>query len=210
MDLPALALRVRATVAPWQAAADAAHDLHHLDRVARNAAWLAREVVADVDVVTVAAYVHDLDRAGQPMPRAMEEALAKADVPPALWPRVRECVERVSDYSFRPPGKLPASLEARVLQDADKLDAIGAIGIARAFTFGGAKGRALWDGRPLVEGRPYTKLKGGDESTLQHFADKLLRLGPDEFNTEAAKRAAAERHARLARFVEDFRREFGA
>lgn len=158
--------------------------------------------------MTAAAYVHDLDRAGLAMPEAAETAMAKADVPAAMRARILECVARVSDYSFRPPGKLAASLEARVLQDADKLDALGAVGIARAFTFGGSMRRAIWDGKPLFEGRPYTKLKGGDESTLQHFADKLLRLVPDEFNTEAAQKEAAERHARLRRFVDDLRAEW--
>lgn len=208
MDLPPGALRLRSVVKPLQAAADAAHDLHHLDRVAHNALQLAASCGADAEVVTAAAYVHDLDRAGLAMPDAAEAALANADVPAVLRPRILECVARVSDYSFRPPGKLPASLEAHILQDADKLDAIGAVGIARAFTFGGSMRRAIWDGKPLSEGRPYTKLKGGDESTLQHFADKLLRLVPDEFNTEAARRQAVERHARLRRFVDDLRAEW--
>lgn len=208
MTLPPLAARVRSVVAPLQASADPAHDLHHLDRVAGNALRLAASTGADAEVVALAAYVHDLDRAGLALPGAAEEALRKADVPPALHPRVLECVARVSDYSFRPPGKLPCSREAEVLRDADKLDALGAIGVARAFTFGGAKGRALWDGKPLVEGRPYTKTKGGDESTLQHFADKLLRLGPEEFHTAEAKREAARRLATLRRFLDDVRSEW--
>jgi uncharacterized protein len=153
----------------------------------------------------MAAYVHDLDRAGHDA--AIAEKVLRACGASGAWPRVHECIERVSDYSFRPPGKKRCSLEAQCLQDADKLDAIGAIGTARAFAFGGAKGRPLWDGKPLLEGRPYDK-GSVSANTLQHFPDKLLKLTSDEFNTATAKAEASRRIEFVRRFVETFEEEW--
>ncbi|MBI4393303.1 MAG: HD domain-containing protein [Euryarchaeota archaeon] len=209
-----LPLLVRKLVAPMmEGALDPAHDIHHLDRVAANAEWLAMEAKADPRIVTVAAYAHDLDRIP---PRLRNESvqdltsrvLRETGVPVRWHPRVLECVDRVADYSFRPPGKRDCSLEAQVLQDADKLDAIGAIGVARAFSFGGMNRRAMWDGEDLIENRIYTKGKGSDDSTLQHFADKLMRLTPDEFNTAAAKQEAKVRQERLRGFYREFMSEW--
>lgn len=209
-----LAREVRRVVLPMIAgAADPAHDIHHLDRVAVMGQWLAVDAKADAPVVTVAAYAHDLDRIPPRLRNVSVQDLTarvldEAGVPKEWRAHIVECVERVADYSFRPPGKVPCSLEAKVLQDADKLDAIGAIGVARAFAFGGMNRRALWDGKDLVEGRVYAKAKGSGDSTLQHFADKLLRLTPDEFNTPAAKSEAKVRQERLRRFYGEFMREW--
>ncbi len=201
--------RLRARVAPiQQAGADACHDIHHVDRVAMNAQRLAHAAGADVDVVVAAAYVHDLDRAGSESPLKDAEALlVDAGFPADRLDAALECCRRVSDYSFKPAGKKPTTLEARVLQDADKLEAIGAIGVARTFSFGGMLARAMFDGSPPIEDRPYDKTKGGDEHTIQHFHDKLLRLTPEEFNTAAGKRAAAVRQARLRVFLDEFNAE---
>ncbi|HWG92010.1 MAG TPA: HD domain-containing protein [Candidatus Thermoplasmatota archaeon] len=203
---------LRALVMPLMAKGnDPCHDLHHLDRVHRNAVLIARSEKADVEVVGAAAYVHDLDRAGMTKEEAQRLAadlLVQVGFPAAKRDAVMECVRRHSDYTFKPGGKKPTTLEARVLQDADKLEAIGAIGAARAFSFGGLKARPLWDGEKPIEGRPYTTGVGGDASTLQHFYDKLLRLTPDEFNTAAGKRAAAERQEFLRAYLAAFYREW--
>ncbi len=201
--------RLRALVLPkQQAGEDACHDIYHVDRVARNAQVLAAYAGADADIVVAAAYVHDLDRAGSTSPLKDAEALLIAAACPAeLVPPILECCRRVSDYSFKPAGKRETTLEARVLQDADKLEAIGAIGVARTFSFGGMLGRAMFDGSAPIEGRPYDKTKGGDEQTIQHFHDKLLRLTPAEFNTAEGKRVAAVMQERLRVFLDGFMRE---
>ena len=202
---------IRARIAPLYEKMepyDPCHDLFHLDRVARNARMLAQLEGADEDVCVGAAYLHDLDRAGSK--DTLSDArghLAAVGAPAAYAERVLEAVERHKDKSFAPGGKRPMSLEAEVVGDADKLEAIGAIGIARAFSFGGLKGRALWDGAPLDTPDVYVSGKMG--TTLQHFPDKLLRLQGD-FNTQSARRIGKERTAFLHAFLDQFVREWNA
>jgi uncharacterized protein len=182
--------------------------LFHVDRVARNARLLAAAEGADVEVCVAAAYLHDLDRAGSVDPLGDARAhLVAVGAEPVLVERVLEVVERHKDKSFAPGGKRAMSLEARVLSDADKLEAIGAIGIARAFSFGGLKGRALWDGAPTDVPEVYVSGKMG--STLQHFYDKLLRLQAD-FNTGTGRRLGAERTEFLRVYLDQFFREWSA
>jgi uncharacterized protein len=187
---------------------DPCHDLFHVDRVARNARMLAALEGADADVCEAAAYLHDLDRTGSKDNVADARAhLAALDAPPEWAARVVEAVERHKDKSFAPGGKRAMSLEAAVLGDADKLEAIGAVGIARAFSFGGLKGRPLWDGAPTDVPDVYVSGKMG--TTVQHFYDKLLRL-QDDFNTASGRRLGAERTQFLRTFLHQFYAEWNA
>lgn len=203
--------RVRERIAPLyerMSPYDPCHDLYHLDRVARNARMLARMEGADEDVCAGAAYLHDLDRAGSK--DTLADARAHLDAlgaPAAYVARVLEAVERHKDKSFAPGGKRPMSLEAQVVGDADKLEAIGAIGIARAFSFGGLKGRALWDGADTTPAEVYVSGRMG--TTLQHFHDKLLRL-QDDFNTASGRKLGAERTMFLHAYLDQFHREWNA
>jgi uncharacterized protein len=120
---------------------------------------------------------------------------------------VLHCVARHEDRPFASDGaREPASLEARVVQDADNLDAMGAIGVARCFAYGGAHGRAL--GRPDDRGRegPYDPAAGGG-SAVAHFHEKLLRLR-GAMGTRAGRRRAAGRHAYMVRFLARYGREW--
>lgn len=191
-----------ASMAPY----DPCHDLFHVERVVRNAQLLAKLEGADEGVCVAAAYLHDLDRTGSKDPLGDARVHLAAVGAPADWSaRVMEAVERHKDKSFAPGGKKPMSKEAAVVGDADKLEAIGAIGIARAFSFGGLKGRALWDGAPTDVPDVYVSGKMG--TTLQHFYDKLLRLQAD-FNTESGKRLGAERTEFLRTYLDQFFREW--
>lgn len=203
---PLLRARVAPAFSPGAAGYDPCHDVFHLDRVARNARLLAEAEGADVDVVESAAYLHDLDRAGETDPLGAARAhLAAIAAPPEFAARVLEAVERHKDKSFAPGGVRPRSLEAAVLSDADKLEAIGAIGIARAFSYGGLKQRPLWDGaKPET---PDVYHSGANGTTVQHFYDKLLRIRGD-FVTPVARRLAEERHAFLEQFLQSFFREW--
>jgi uncharacterized protein len=207
-----LAQQLRARVAPAFSPGapgyDPCHDLFHLDRVARNARAIAAAEGARGEVVEAAAYVHDLDRAGAADPLAAARAhLAAVGAPPGIAERVLEAVERHKDKSFEKAGVRPRSLEARVLSDADKLDAIGAIGVARAFSYGGLRQRPLWDGAPPVTPEHY--VSGATGTTVQHFYDKLLRLRGD-FETATARAWAARRHAFLESFLSELFEEWGA
>ena len=204
---------LRARVAPLfspggMAPYDPCHDVHHVERVARNAALLARAEGADAEVCVAAAWLHDLDRAGAKDP--LEAARAHLDAVGAskeFAERVLEAVERHKDKSFAPGGVRPRSLEAAVLSDADKLEAIGAIGIARAFSFGGLKGRALWDGAPTDVPDVYVSGKYG--TTVQHFYDKLLRIQGD-LVTGTGKKLGAQRTEFLRAFLDQFFSEWDA
>lgn len=205
-----LAGSLRARVAPLyehMSPYDGCHDLFHLDRVARNARSLARMEGADAEVCAAAAYLHDLDRVGSMDPLGDARAhLVALGVAPGVVERVMEAVERHKDKSFAPGGKRPMSLEAQVVGDADKLEAIGAIGVARAFSFGGTKGRPLWDGAPTQT--PEVYVSGAKGTTVQHFYDKLLRLQGD-FNTASGRKLGEERTDFLRVFLDQFFLEWG-
>lgn len=200
--------RIAPLFSPGAPGYDPCHDIHHLDRVARNARALAGTEGADIEVVECAAFVHDLDRTGEKDPLAAARLhLAAIGARAPFIERVLEVVERHKDKSFQAGGIRPRSKEAAVLSDADKLEAIGAIGIARAFSYGGLKGRPLWDGAPTTT--PDVYVSGANGTTLQHFYDKLLRLQPD-FHTPTARAWAKERHAFLEAFLREFYREWEA
>ena len=203
---PLLRARVAPLFSPGATSYDPCHDIYHVDRVARNARVLAVAEGADVDVVASAAYLHDLDRTGEADPLGAARAhLAAVHAPEDFATRVLEAVERHKDKSFQAGGARPRSLEAAVLSDADKLEAIGAIGVARAFSYGGLKQRPLWDGaKPET---PEVYVSGAKGSTVQHFYDKLLRIR-GEFVTPTARRLAEERHAFLEQFLAAFYREW--
>ena len=140
-------------------------------------------------------------------PRVAGEWLAGLGVEPAV---VAHVVEIVRDLSFKGAGvsRPMRTREGAVVQDADRLDAIGAIGIARAFAYGGWRGRALFEpGVPSVMHATAESYRDGSGSTINHFAEKLLLL-KDRLNTEAARRLAADRHRFMEQFLERFHAEW--
>lgn len=168
-----------------------AHDEGHAKRVARLARFIAAREGADIEVVSLAAELHDIAR-GQPdhALRGAERAreiLRRRGLPEDLIEQVAHCIEA---HSFS--GEIePRSLEAKVLSDADKLDAMGAVGIARAFIHSGEHGRSL-------------------EETLKHFEDKLLLLY-ESLYTRTARDLGAARHELLLRFYRRLKEElYGA
>lgn len=177
---------------------DSAHDWWHVRRVWRLAQQIARtEPSADLRVLQVAVFFHDV------MPKRPEgghapvtadwlaEALAPLELPCALLERAANAI---NTHSFS-RGLPPASLEGAILQDADRLDAMGAIGIARCFAYGGARGRPIYD-------------PDDPTNSVQHFYDKLLRLR-DGMHTAEGRRLAEERHAFMEQFLQQFWREWG-
>lgn len=192
---------------------DGAHDWLHVERVWHNArAICAREPAAEVTVVELAALLHDLAdwkfhggdlSAG---PRAAREWLAGAGAEAELTEQVAEIVGRVSFKGANVPDDMP-TLEGRVVQDADRLDAIGAIGIARAFAYGGHAGRALYDpdAVPELHADPaaYHSSQG---ATITHFHEKLLLLR-DRMHTAGGRELAEARHEFMEQFLRRFRDE---
>jgi uncharacterized protein len=217
-DDDALYQRVADEMAAHLDGDDSGHDMHHLWRVQRLGTRIAEAEAADSRVVGVAALVHDLHRVrGEGFTHPEEtipeirEILADAGVPEALVDPVCHCVAVHEEYSFEDDPRTAETIEAEVLQDADNLDAIGAVGVARTFQFGGAHGNLMWDPeRPLPgDDDAYEKDDHEDEqaSTYHHIHSKLLRLH-ENMNTETGREIAAERHAFLEAFAERFEAEW--
>ena len=192
-----------------QAAPDAAHDLAHILRVLATARAIAAEEGShDPIVLTAATLLHDLVALPKDhLDRTQSSRLAAAAASDLLrtlgFPdgRIGAVAHAIEAHSFS-AGIEPLTPEARALQDADRLDALGAIGLARCFAVSGALGRSLVDPEdPLAEHRP---LDDG-RWALDHFQVKLLRL-PGVMRTAAGRRIGAERAA----FVEAFMRRMAA
>lgn len=190
---------VAANVREHLSADSSGHDMHHVWRVFRLTQRFANELGADSDVVGCAALVHDLHRAvGDGIGCAPEETLSMVEamlegtgLDDDQIAAVKRCVAVHDDLGFRGDNPEPETIEAKILRDADNIDAIGAIGVARTFAFGGVHGTPIWD--PV----------GEEYSQLYHFEDKLLRL-QDELHTEPAQQLSEERHAFLELFFERF------
>lgn len=189
---------------------DPAHDLAHLDRVWVNARAMADEQI-DRSVLLAACYLHDLvnlpkdspDRhlASRQSAAESEPILAELGVSPAQISATQHAIAAHS-YSANINPETP---EARVLRDADRLDALGAIGIARTFSVSGALGRVLYDpADPFADTRPLDDLR----FSLDHWKVKLLNL-PDEMLTDTGRRIARQRADRMIRFLEEFGDEIG-
>jgi uncharacterized protein len=189
------------------------HDWHHVFRVRQLAVRIATDEGANLYCVALTALLHDIadwkfhhgdDTAG---PRKAQQWLARCEVP---QPIVDDVVASIAGLSFRgaevPPE--PLSLEGMCVQDADRLDALGAIGIGRAFAYGGYKGRPLYDPQvPPELHTTYAAYKKNAGPTLNHFYEKLLLLR-DRMNTATGRRLAAERHAYIEAFVTRFLAEW--
>lgn len=179
---------------------DPAHDLAHVRRVVANARTLAAAERADLAVVLPAAWLHDcvvLPKHSAQRPFASRLAaeaaagfLSENGYPAAHIPAIRHAIEA---HSFS-AGIPPETLEAKVVQDADRLDALGAIGIARTLLLGGVMGKPLYD---EAEPLPQTRPPDDRENVIDHFYVKLLRLA-DGMHTAAGRREG-ERRTRLMR-----------
>ena len=167
------------------------HDAAHSLRVYRNALRIAeRESGCDMEIVALAALLHDAD--DHKLFHTENNANARSfltaqKVAPEKIKHICEAINTVSFSQNR--SKRPETIEGKIVQDADRLDALGAIGVARTFAYGGEHGRSL------------------DES-VAHFHEKLLLL-KDELNTETARRLAEPRHAFLEQFLEEYEKESG-
>ena len=187
------------------------HDWWHIQRVVNLARVIAREEGADSFICELAALLHDIadykisgdEATGL---RRVHDWLQTHNVDGAAAERVMEIIATMSfGGGNRPP---MTTLEGRVVQDADRLDAIGAIGIARAFAFGGSRGRALYD--PDEAPQQYASKEAyhsGGSSTINHFYEKLLLL-KDRMNTPYARRLAEQRHRYMQAFLDEFAREW--
>jgi uncharacterized protein len=193
--------------------AEGSHDWWHVYRVWQNAIHIAEQEKADIFVVQLAALLHDIadwkfhhgdDTVG---PRLAKEWLKKLSVDEEIITHVCEIIQGVS---FKGAGveTQMKTREGMVVQDADRLDAIGAIGIARAFAYGGHKGREIYNpGIKPEHHKSFEQYKNSQSPTLNHFHEKLLLL-KDLMNTGTARKMAEEKHAFMENFLERFFKEW--
>ncbi len=192
------------------------HDIYHLERVLNLALNIQEKEGGDKTVVAAAAFLHDIHRIIQKesgkfcSPKdsllKVRKILDKVDLPEDKVKKILHCVEFHEEYSFSEKGKTAKDIETLIIQDADNLDAIGAVGIARAFAFGGAHDVPIW-----VPKIPFTR-KNFDESEqdpseIHHFYSKLLKL-KDNMNTKTAQEMARRRHEFLEAFLKEFFQEW--
>ncbi|WP_377192069.1 HD domain-containing protein [Ruegeria meonggei] len=189
---------------------DPAHDLAHLDRVWVNAQAIAGNTT-DMHVLLAASYLHDLVNLPKDDPaRHLASRKSAQESEPILGEmgydtdQVRAIQHAIEAHSFS-ANITPQTAEARILRDADRLDALGAIGVARNFSVSGALGRSLYDpADPFAEQRPLDDLA----FSVDHWKVKLLSL-PDDMLTDAGKVIAQQRTHRMIRFLEEFAEEIG-
>ena len=194
----------------YPAAADSAHDFDHVLRVVAMADRLAQAEGADPEIVHAAALLHDI---GLDEGRDGHEAAAArraAEILRAQGYDAEFCAavaHAIETHRFR-SGPPPQTLEAQVLFDADKLDAIGAIGVARAFAFGAHRGQKLWGEVPPGYGESGAD-SGADPQThtaVHEFHFKLARI-KDRMYTSTGRQIAAQRHAFMVNFYQQLDRE---
>jgi len=187
------------------------HDWQHIERVTALAVELAHRMGADPFVCELAALLHDVpdEKLNESLEAGMEKLNGWLDHQ-HLEPSTREAVVNIISTISYAGGQRPvvSSLEAQVVQDADRLDALGAIGIARTFAFAGARGREMYDpALPPREQMTREEYRNGRSTTINHFYEKLFKL-KDLMNTSYGKELAEQRHAFMVEFVEQFKREW--
>ena len=196
------------------AGAETGHDWWHIERVWKNAKRIAAGEKVDVLIVELGALLHDIadpkfhngdDEIG---PRTARTFLEEVAVDEIVVTHVENIVRHIS-YKNSLAGDQWMSPELAVVQDADRLDALGAIGIARTFTYGGYKGRVLYDPSisPRVDMSVAEYKTSGSQTTLNHFYEKLLKL-KDLMNTETGKRLALKRHEYMEAYLTQFLSEW--
>ncbi|WP_374703075.1 HD domain-containing protein [Neobacillus cucumis] len=188
------------------------HDWYHVDRVRRNALYICkREMAGDPFVIEMAALLHDIP--DEKLNKSTEQGKAKLD----SFFKINEMADNEKDHiiqiietiSYKGGRKTDLqTVEAKIVQDADRLDAIGAIGIARAFAYGGKKGQLIYDPDIHVrEEMSPEEYRTGKSTSIHHFYEKLLKL-KELLNTDTAKLMAEKRQQMMLTFLDQFYQEW--
>lgn len=189
---------------------DASHDFDHILRVMKNAEDIARTIPhANKEIIRLAVLLHDIDDPKyQSISNSSVEQLLHSSG--ADDKTARFVLETIKSVSFNGGNEEEiVSIEGAIVRDADRLDAIGAIGIARTFAFGGARGRKLYDaGESKRTNMSEAEYRSKETSSVTHFYEKLLLL-KELMVTEEGKRLAEERHAFMVTFLTQLKSEVG-
>ena len=193
--------------------AESGHDWFHIERVYKNALFISESETCDLEIVKLGALLHDIadskftngdETVG---PKTARVFLESINAPEETIVHVINIIENISfkggnfDKQFN-------SIELEIVQDADRLDAIGAIGIARTFNYGGFKNRQIYNPAfPPKLNMTKEEYKKSEAPTLNHFYEKLLML-KDKMNTKTGKELAQERHLFMEKFLSQFYAEW--
>ena len=192
------------------------HDINHLKRVLNLALHIQKKEGGDKLVIAISAFLHDVHRITEKetgkyceprdsLPKIIK-LLDNVNLSEEQKKRILHCIEFHEEYNFSSGGKSVKDKETLIVQDADNLDAIGAVGIARAFAFGGANNIPIWVPELPIKITNFDEAKR-DLSEIHHFYNKLLRL-KDNMNTKTAKKMALERHNFMLKFLKEFKNEW--
>jgi len=193
--------------------AEAGHDWFHIERVYKNALLIAQDEVCDIQIVKLGALLHDIadskfnDGDETVGPRVAREFLESQNTDEEIIVNVVNIIENISFKGGNFEKKFN-SIELEIVQDADRLDAIGAIGIARTFNYGGFKNSQLYN--PEIAPKlnmSKEEYKKSEAPTINHFYEKLLLL-KDKMNTKTGKNLAQERHKFMELFLSQFYAEW--
>lgn len=188
---------------------DTAHDFEHIMRVLKNATAIARKEKADIRIITAAVLLHDIISYPKSDPRSKNSSTESALESKKILKKYNFSQDEIDiisdairDHSFS-RGATPQTLEGKILQDADRLDALGAIGIARTFSVSGAEKRSFYSN---VD--PFCKKRLPDDKswTVDHFYKKLLLL-EKTMNTNAGKIEARKRINMMKKFLDQLKKE---
>ena len=193
--------------------AESGHDWFHIERVYKNALLITKNENCDKKIVELGALLHDIadskfhDGDETIGPKTARNFLESENVKEKIINQVIFIIENIS-FKGGNFDKKTATIELEIVQDADRLDAIGSIGIARTFNYGGFKNRQIYNPE-ILPNLKMTKeeYKNSDAPTINHFYEKLLLL-KDKMNTETGKKIAQERHQFMETFLEQFYSEW--
>ncbi|OYX82751.1 MAG: phosphohydrolase [Flavobacteriales bacterium 32-34-25] len=193
--------------------AEGGHDWFHIERVYKNSLLIAKEEVCNLQIVQLGALLHDIadskfhngdESVG---PKVARTFLESQNVSEDIINAVINIIENIS-FKGGNNEKTFSSIELDIVQDADRLDAIGAIGIARTFNYGGFKNRTLYDPEIAPNlNMSKEEYKNSQAPTINHFYEKLLLL-KDKMNTETGKQIAQQRHLFMETFLAQFYAEW--
>jgi len=193
--------------------AEGGHDWFHIERVWKNAETIAKSEQCDPEIVALAALLHDIaDSKFHGGDETVGPTLARNWLESNGYSRanLQHIIAIIENVSFKGGNmaRTHESIELDVVQDADRLDAIGAIGIARTFNYGGFKNRAIYDPEILPNlNLSKEEYKKSTAPTINHFYEKLLLL-KDRMNTQTGKEMAAERHRFMELYLDQFYAEW--
>lgn len=188
------------------------HDWYHIERVVNLANHIGRKENGDLFIIEMTALLHDIDdwkfsKGTETDITVTETFLKSQNISQEIIDKIITIIRTMS-FKGGVVDSTQNTLEGMIVQDADRLDAIGAIGIARTFAYGGSKHRPIYD--PTIKPIDFTSLeevKNAENHTINHFYEKLLKL-KDLMNTKTAKEIAQERHDFMENFLKEFYKEW--